>query len=104
MKNTHGKENEVKEGQSDHYLIEFVERFEFKSAAMDEERQKGASECKTLPNSREFQPWYPRFKHVAISRLAIEHADFFIPKELTVSKKLRPLMASLLFLEHLRAF
>ena len=64
----HSKEVEAKEIQSEHYLIGFLECTEFKSASTYEEYQKVASECKTLPNSRDFQCWYPRFKHRETSK------------------------------------
>jgi len=48
------KEDEVEELQSDHYLIVFVVRAEFKSASTYEECQKAKSKCKSLLNFRDF--------------------------------------------------
>ena len=66
--NIHSQENEVKEGQSDYYLIEFMEGAKLEIALIDEEYQNTAYEYNAFPNSRDFKAWYPWFKHVETSR------------------------------------
>jgi len=103
MKVCIARRRKVKKFKTTPYLIEFMERAEFNLFPHLRDVKRLPSECKPLPDSRDFRFWYPELKFVELLRLRSEHVDFFIPSELLVGKKPHLLISLLLFLEKLKA-